>query len=168
MKHHEKKYKVASFDSIKSKLDELGAKQIKDTSSTHYYAPQESNDVVKLVHYSDRNEIHILKETNGTFSLAENNPVTNLETGLQWLRDKGYKKVDVVKMDYTDYEYDSGVVGLYIINDDLHSVILDFPLNMHSAIEEVFELGNAEVITVPYNKYLEQAGLSATEDLTNG
>lgn len=166
MKHHEKKYRVDSFYSVKAKLNELDAKQIKSTTSTHYYAPQESNDVVKLVHYSDRDEIHILKETNGTFSLAENIPVSDLEAGFQWLRDKGYKQVDVVKMDYVDYEYDGGIVGLYTVNGNLLSVILDFPRNKHAEMEKVFELGSAEVIIVPYNKYLEQVGLSSTKDLT--
>lgn len=158
MKHHEKKYKVDSFDDIEAKLKGLGAKKVKATTSTHYYVQQESNDVIKLIHYSDRDEIHILKEASGTFSLVENIPVKELSEGFQWLRDKGYQSVDVVKMDYVDYEYNDGIVGLYVINDTLRSIILDFPKHEHSEIEKLFGLGNAEIIAVPYNKYLKSVG----------
>lgn len=167
MKYHEKKYKVESFESIRAKLNELGAKQIKRTSSTHYYVPQDSNDVVKLVHYTDRDEIHLLKEENGTFSLTENVPVQDLEGGFHWLKRRVFEQVDVVKMDYIDYEYDNGTVGLYTLNDSLLSVILDFPKEKHAEMEKAFGLGSAEVIAIPYNKYLNQVGLSVSKIISN-
>ncbi len=165
MKHHEKKYRVSDFEGIQAKLKELGAQKVKNTSSTHYYAQQASNDVIKLVHYTDRDEIHVLKETDGTFSLAETITVKDIDNGFEWLKRKGYTTVDVVKMDYVDYGYDDGVVGLYTINNNLHSVILDFPKNKHTKIEEVFGLDEKEVIAIPYNKYLQQKGLSNTKNI---
>lgn len=63
-------------------------------------------------------------------------------------------------MDATDYEYHGGIVGLYIINDFLNSVILDFPVSEHQDMEQVFGLNKAKVISVPYNKYLDSIGKS--------
>ena len=158
MKHQEKKYRVNSFAKIQEILSEADVKKGKEVVTTHYYAPQENNDVVKLVKYSDRNEIHILEESQGSYALKENIPVENTAAGLQWLKDGGYKTVNIVKMVNTDYEYKNGVIGLYIINDFLHSVILDFPEGQHEAIEKEFGLATAEVISVPYNKFLEKIG----------
>lgn len=158
MKHQEKKYRVDSFTKIQKILDEKGAKKNKGIVTTHYYAPQESNNVVKLVDYTDSNEIHVLEESKGRYSLKESIPVENTAAGLKWLKDKGYKTVNVVKMVNTNYEYKNGVVGLYIIDDFLHSVILDFPEGQHEAIEKELELDTTEVISVPYNKFLEQLG----------
>ncbi len=61
-------------------------------------------------------------------------------------------------MDDVDYEYKEGIVGLYVINDFLYSVILDFPEGAHSSIEHELDLEKAEPIDVPYNKYLEKTG----------
>ena len=61
-------------------------------------------------------------------------------------------------MDNTDYEYKNGLVGLYIVDDFLHSVILDFPEGQHEEIEKELGLDTAEVISVPYNKFLEKIG----------
>ena len=158
MKYQEKKYQIDSFTKIQTILDEVGAKKGHKVITDHYYAQQDGNDVVKLVKYTDRNEIHILGYSDGKYSLKENIPVENTETGLQWLKNKGYKIVNLVKMAYTDYEYKNGIVGLYIIDDFLHSVILDFPEGHHRAIEKEFELNTTEVISVPYNKYLDQIG----------
>ncbi len=166
MKHQEKKYHVKSFTEIEAKLKALGAKQINTTSSTHYYAKQTGNNVVKLVHYSDKDEIHILDESNGTFSLKETIPVKDTAAGFQWLKDKGYTTVDIVKMDYADYEYKNGIVGLYVINDFLRSVILDFPEQEHEAMEKLFGLNGSELITIPYNKYLKQLGQLEAIDLS--
>ncbi len=123
MKYQEKKYRVESFTKILKFLKEKGAKKGEEIVTIHYYAPQKTNDVVKLVKFSDKNEIHVLKESNGKFSLTENIPIKNTETGLQWLKDKGYKAVNIVKMANTDYEYKGGIVGFYLIDDFLTSII---------------------------------------------
>jgi len=164
MKHHEKKYRVDDFNQIDRKLKEVGAKKLKHTTSTHYYARQAGNDVVKLVKYSDRNEIHILQETGGTFVLKENISVKSTDAGLRWLKGKGYTKADIVTMAYTDYGYKNGIVGLYIINGFLHSVILDFPEQQHPTMEKELGLATAEVLSIPYNKYLERIGKVETLD----
>ena len=156
MKHQEKKYRVDSFTKIQKVLDESDVKNGKKTATTHYYAPKKSNDVVKVVEYNDRSEIHILGESKGKYTLKEIIPVDNTTAGLRWLKDKGYKEVNVLKMVNTDYEYRNGLVGLYIIDDFLHSVILDFPAGQHESVEKEFGLDNAEVISIPYNKYLEK------------
>lgn len=54
-----------------------------------------------------------------------------------------------------DYDYKGGIVGLYIINDDLFSIILDFPPGEHEVIASELGMEAAEVIDLPYNKYLE-------------
>lgn len=154
MIHSEKKYRVESFAAIKAKLNELGAKQIKTTESFHYYGQHPGKDVVKLVKNGERNEIHILTESNGTFTLEDRIPVKDTPAGLDWLKDKGYTQVQLVKMNNTDYEYEGGIVGLYTINDTLHSVILDFPKQEHDSKEKELGLTGEEVIDVPYNKYI--------------
>jgi hypothetical protein len=61
-------------------------------------------------------------------------------------------------MKHTDYGYGEGVIGLYIINDVLNSVIIDLPAGAHEEASRTLGLQAAEVIAVPYNRYLEQAG----------
>lgn len=155
MKHIEKKLRVDSFVSVKKKLAELGAKKVNHAVESHYYAQTNDNNVTKLVQYDTKSEIHLLSETNGTFALTESIPTKDAEAGLKWLRDKGHTKTTTVKMDYDEYAYKDGIVGLYLINDSLHSIILDFPPEKYKAIEKDLGLEKAEVITVPYNKYLE-------------
>lgn len=156
MKYQEKKYLVDSFSKIRKILNQSDAKKDSKVITTHYYAQKEGNDVVKLIKFTDRNEIHILKESQGKFTLQENLPVESTDTGLRWLKDRGYNVINLVKMANTDYEYKNGTVGLYIIDDFLHSVILDYPAGHHEAIEKEFGLETARVINVPYNKLLEQ------------
>jgi len=158
MKHQEKKYRVDSFNEIEKRLLEKGAIKGNEKTTSHYYADLSGNDVAKLVSKTDRCEIHILKELDGKFTLTESIPTNDVESGLQWLRDKGYTKVSKVKMINTNYEYKEGIIGLYIINDFLYSVILDFPEGLHESIEKEFDLESSEVISLPYNKYLLQKG----------
>lgn len=158
MKNQEKKYRVESLAAVRKKLLEVGAKKEKEVVATHYYVKQEGSDVTKLVIYSDRSEIHVLEEVGGKFSLKEKIPLESKEAGLQWLKDKGHRTLAVVKMTQTDYEYKGGIVGLYTIDDWLHSVVLDFPEGQHEAIEKELGLHTAEVISAPYNKYLERVG----------
>jgi len=165
MKYQEKKYKVDSFVTISKLLNEKGAKNEKEVVTMHYYTQQPNNEVVKLVEYDNHNEIHILTESNGKYLLKQKIPVLTTEAGLKWLKDKGYKIVDLVKMVYTDYEYKNGIVGLYVINDFLYSVILDFPEGQRKTIENEFGLSNIEIINIPYNKLLDQLGRLHSVDL---
>lgn len=166
MKHQEKKYRVDSFASIQNILDKNNAKKGQEVITMHYYAQKEGNDVVKLVKYvNNRNEIHILEASQGRFSLKEKIPVPSTDAGLQWLKDKSCKTVNIVKIANTDYEYKNGVVGLYIIDDFLYSIILDFPEGQHEAIEKELGLNIAEVISIPYNKLLEKIGRLRSVDL---
>ncbi len=61
MKHQEKKYRVDNFTDVLKKLNDLDAKENKRSISKHYYTHSDGNDVIKLVEYSDRIEIHKLK-----------------------------------------------------------------------------------------------------------
>jgi hypothetical protein len=158
MKYAELKFEVDSFKTIEDKLQQLGAKKGIVSVSVHYYARQDTKDVVKLVHYVDKDEINMLSESNGTFLLKDRFEVGSSEEGLSWLKQKGYEVVDVVEMNSTEYEYDDGIVGLYVINGWLHSVVLDFPADKHEAMKNLFGLANAQEITIPYNLYLEKAG----------
>jgi hypothetical protein len=165
MKHQEKKFLVASFDDIKKWLNQVGANRLETANSTHYYAQVDGNDVVKLVDHDGRCEIHSLKESDGKFTLTDRIPVSDVSAGLAWLRDKGYKSCTKVKIIHTDYEYSGGLVGLYIVNDFLYSVILDFPADKHAPMEKQFGLEHAEQITIPYNKILENMGKIKPEPL---
>ena len=111
---------------------------------------------MKLVKYTGRNEIHLLDEVDGKYILKQKIPMKSTEAGLQWLKEKGFKIVDIIKMAYTDYEYKNGIIGLYTINDFLLSIILDYPEGQHDMFENEFGLKADDVITVPYNKYLEK------------
>lgn len=122
------------------------------------YAQQDGNDVTKLVEYVDRYEIHILKESHGTYTLMEKLPVETKEAGFAWIKNHGYTDVHVVKMVYTDYPYNGGIVGLYMINDHLFSIILDFPKNQLDQMASLFGLNQAQVISIPYNKHLVHIG----------
>lgn len=158
MKHQEKKFLVTSFDNIKKRLNQVGVNRLKTADSTHYYAQVDGNDVVKLVDHEDQCEIHLLEESDGKFILTDRIPISDVSVGLRWLRDKGYESCTTVKITHTDYEYNGGLIGLYIINDLLYSVILDFPAEQHEAMEKQFGLENADQITIPYNKILENMG----------
>ncbi|MEK7598013.1 MAG: hypothetical protein AAB441_05205 [Patescibacteria group bacterium] len=158
MKHQEKKYRVDSFDLALNILNKNQAKKEKEVVNVHYYAQKIGNDVVKLVKYLDRNEIHILDEVDGKYILKQKIPMENTEAGLQWLKEKDYKAVDIVKMAYTDYEYKGSIVGLYTINDFLYSIILDYPEGEHDDKEKEFGLNPSDVISMPYNKYLKSIG----------
>jgi hypothetical protein len=154
MEHEETKYLVNDFDAIQELLHTKGAVKKETVRSTHYYAQQQGNHVTKLVSYGDRNEIHTLREENETYTLTEKIPVENKEAGFTWLKHKGYSEMAVVSMNHTDYTYKNGVVGLYVINGDLYSVILDFPKPDHHAMENEFGLDHESVLSVPYDKYL--------------
>src|SRR5689334_8279673 len=123
MKHIEAKYRVDSFRPIIEKLAALGAQADKTTISKHYYAHVPGNDVVKLVIKAELCEIHKLAEDKGQFALVETIKVTDKPSGFAWLKARNFSTADVIKMEQTDYPYQEGLVGLYIINDFLHSVI---------------------------------------------
>ncbi len=154
----EKKYFVKSFDTIRNKLIQVGAKKIREVTSVHYYGVHEGNDVEKFVVYPDRCEIHKLLESHGKFTMKEHAVIVNKNAGIAWLKNRGYKIANIVRMDYTEYAYSDGTIGLYILDDDLYSVILYFSSDHHEKIEKEFGLQKAEVITLPYNKYLGMLG----------
>ncbi|MBP7740940.1 hypothetical protein KA089_02050 [Candidatus Woesebacteria bacterium] len=158
MKYQEKKYQVETFDEIREILDKLGISGSSEKVTNHYYGQHEGNDVVKLVSYYDKNEIHALEESNGKFSLKKSISVKNVEEGLKWLKSKGYKAVDLIKMDNVDYEYKGGQIRLYLIDDWLHSIILDYPEGKHEIIEKELGLKAEDIISIPYNKQLELLG----------
>jgi len=158
MKPQEKKYRVDSFTNILKLLQEKGAKKGKEAITTHYYGEHKSNDVEKFVEYTDRYEVHILKESNGKFTTIEHSRIADKDTGITWLKKRGFNTANIVKMVYTEYSYKKGTIGLYTINDFLHSVILYYPSDQHKAMEKEFGLNSAEVISIPYNKYLERMG----------
>ena len=165
MKPQEKKYRVSSFAHIEQILKKVGAKKAKEIVSTHYYGVHEGNDVEKFVEYPDRCEIHVLKEQDGRFTMTEHRPITDKAEGLVWLKRRGFTTANIVSMAYTEYAYKDGTVGLYMIDDFLSSVILYYLPEKISEMEKEFELENAEVISLPYNKYLDTLGKRRTMKL---
>jgi hypothetical protein len=106
----------------------------------------------------DRYEIHILKEHDGRFTIIKHETIPDKNAGFAWLKNRGFKVANIVKMNYVEYAYKNGTIGLYIIDDFLHSIILYYPKEKHKAIENEFGLETAKVIGLPYNKFLKQMG----------
>lgn len=154
----EKKYLVEDFDAIEKLLREKNAKKILEETSIHYYGQHEGNNVEKFIEYSDRYEMHILKEKDGKFVLTEKMPLKDKDAGIAWLKKQGYTTANVVKMSYRKYSYKQGTIGLYTIDDFLHAVILYYPQGEHESVEQEFCLAHVKRITVPFNKLLEQLG----------
>jgi hypothetical protein len=165
MKHQEKKYQIGDFAGMERQLKALGAVRENEMTTVHYYARRKDSNVTKLVEYADHCQIHELQESGGKFTLTERIPIKSRQAGLQWLKDKGFKAVDIVKMVNTDYNYQDGIVGLYIINDFLQSVILDFPEQLQAKMEAELDLKSAPKIDIPYNKYLQEIGKLEYVDL---
>lgn len=151
----EKKYHVASFTAIKKILKAIGVKSEPQIVSMHYYAHTKEDEVIKLVVYKDKNEIHILEKSEGKFIFKEHIAVKNTKAGFHWLKEHGYKTVDVVKMINNDYVYKEGKIELYVLEDFLYSVILYYPEGKHEEIEKELRLTESEQIQIPYNKYLD-------------
>lgn len=164
-KPQEKKYRVSSFTSVYAFLQSQHSPKIQTIDSTHYYGDHEGNDVEKFVEYADRCEIHILKENDGKFTLIEHRQIPGKQEGLAWLRERGHTTASIVRMQYEEYAYKGGTVGLYTINNSLLSVILYYPPGMLDAVEKDLNLQDAEVIRVPYNIYLMMLGLAVSVQL---
>ncbi len=118
MKHQEKKYLVSSFEGVRRRLRELGAVPRPSVATTHYYVATPGTDVVKLVDYGDRVEIHVLEKTDdGKFNLTERRAMESREAGLAELADRGFDEADVVRMEDESYDLDGGEVALYTIDE---------------------------------------------------
>lgn len=158
MTKQEKKYQVNSLIEFSDKLINNGASRGKTRTSTHYYGQQESSDVKKLVVYDDRLEIHILKSIRGKFELIKTVPVANKQAGLTWLKERGFNKLDLIEMKYTNYSYKDSVVGLYNVNGIIDSIIVECESKLHASIEKDLGLEGCKVLTSPYNKQLTDIG----------
>lgn len=157
-KLQEKKYQIDSFEPILKIIKKKDLKKLKEVTSVHYYGKHDGNDVEKFVEYPDRVEVHVWKEINGVFTPTEDFSLKNKDEGIAWLKKRGFTEANIVKMDYTEYAYKDGTIGLYTIDDFHHSIILNFPNGEHETVEKEFGLQNAEAIKVPYNKLLEKKG----------
>lgn len=158
MTRQEKKYRADSFDYALHFFAERSVPQIQTSTTYHFYGQQGGNNVTKLVQYADKQEIHILEESGGIFSLVETIPVDTVNDGLEWLRSHGYEHVDEVKMQSWSFEYRGGLVRLYLIDDWLHSIILSHEYGQIQTVEKELGLKAEDVIVEPYNKYLATAG----------
>lgn len=158
MLHQEQKYRVDSFTEVQAffQAQQIELSPVKTTE--HYYARQPGDDVVKLVSYQDKHEIHELEAQQGSFVLRRSLAVVDAAAGLAWLRAQGYEWVDLVKMTSRDYAYQGGLVRLYLLDDWLHSVILDYPAGQHQVVAEELGLSEKQLISAPYNKYLQELG----------
>lgn len=154
----EKKYQVETLDPILQIIKEKELQKIRDVHSIHYYGNNEGNDVEKVVVYPDKVEIHVWKNVDGKFTSVEDFKVESEQKGIEWLKSRGFNQANIIKMDYTEYSYEDGVIGLYLIDDFHKSVILTFLPERIPDVEKIFGLENAEVITTPYNKLLDKLG----------
>ena len=126
--------------------------------SNHYYAKLKTNDVVKLVDYGNRYEIHVLKEVNGQFRLTERINCLSKDKGLERLNEMGHSVFSIIRMNYTDYTFRDGVIGFYDIDGTFKSIILNYPPGEHDAIANLLDLSEQNVLRTPYNVYLAKNG----------
>jgi hypothetical protein len=154
----EKKYQVDSFDPILKIIKAKKLKKIRNVTSVHYYGKHEGNDVEKFIEYPDSVKVHIWKEIDGKFTPVDDFPLKDKAEGIAWLKKRGFKEANIVKMDYTEYRYQNGNIGLYTIDDFHKSVILSLPEGKHEDTEKEFGLQDSVIITIPYNKLLERLG----------
>lgn len=161
-KEVEKKYRVNSFTPILDKIYELGAIPTIEVSSQHYYAPLDTDDTLKMIDYGDKIEIHNLSTKNGLHTLDEVIAIRSIKDGLKWFEAKGFKTLEVLDMNDKEFSYKDGGFALYTINNNIYSVIIAYPENKLSEIETILGLQAAEIITIPYNKYMRQKGMVRT------
>lgn len=166
MDRQEKKFLVSSLDSTRSTLTALGAAEIAHVVSTHYYGKPEKLVTEKLVVYPDHCEIHIIKRSDGTITLSDPVPMKSKDAGLSWLKAHGYTACDVVVMDYAEYTYKDGTVGLYCINGVLNSVILSYPEQSYEQVIQELGLHDAPEIEMLFNEYLNKLGKLQTISLS--
>jgi hypothetical protein len=158
MQPQEKKYRVKSLAPILAIIRQKNLPHVKRVISTHYYGEHRGNDVEKFVEYPDRVEVHVLKESDGTYTLVDHFPLASKEEGFAWLNKRGYTTANIVTMEYDEYEYEDGTIGTYLIDGILPSVILYYPAGKHESIAAIFNLADAPRIDSPYNKYLATLG----------
>ncbi len=154
----EKKLRVTYLDPTKTALQKLGAKLVGSEKTTHIYAARDDGNVTKLVVYDERSEIHELTQTSGTFELTSCHKVNSREAGIKWLKAQGYTKFRKIIMNSTTYKVLDGTVGLYTINSQLKSVIIDAPSNRRNELTKQLSLENSEVISLPFDQYLASRG----------
>ena len=155
-KELEKIYRVESFDAMYDKIAALKAQPTIDVRSTHYYAHLDSNDTIKMIDYGDRIEIHEVGYSNGLYSIDKVIKVSDITAGFAWFRDRGFNELDLLAMHDKEYAYGDGGFALYTIEGSIFSVILGYTSEQMPKMEQVFELGSAEQIAIPYNKYVAQ------------
>jgi hypothetical protein len=152
----EKKYLVDNFLAISKLLEDKRIAKIGEGISVHYYGEQSGDNVKKVVEHNDHFEVHVFEKKDGKFVVTYKSPLTDKNAGFKWLRKQGFARVNIVTMRNTKFPYKNGTIGLYLIDDFLHSVILYYPQGEHDKIAKEFGLENATTLTVPYNKLLEQ------------
>ncbi len=155
MQHQETKYLVDSFLPF---IDFFAAHNInpqEPKTTHHYYGRQPGPGVTKLVDYGDHQEIHILSEKDGQFKLSSALPIASVELGLEWLRQHGFTSIDHIQMTATDYAYKQGRVRLYLLNNEVHSIILDYPVGQELEVAVELGLTEQQLLRVPYNVYLQ-------------
>ena len=123
--HSEQKYRVDSFDNILPCLRNLAVTSPIEGTSYHHYTRRPGNDVLKLVVTGGAASIHRLGEHEGRFQLEEAWPVADRTTGFGWFREQGFAELDGVEMSHSKYRHGDGIVGVYVIDGWLRSVMVD-------------------------------------------
>ena len=158
----EKKYRVQSFDTILNTIQRLAATPTIDVSSKHYYAQLDTDDTLKMIDYGDRIEIHSLSTKKGLHTLDKIIPVSSLEEGFKWFKDRGYGVLEVLDMNDKEFAFKDGGFALYTIDNNVYSVILGYSEEKIAEMESILGLKSAEPIDIPYNKYMRKLGILKT------
>lgn len=157
----EQKYHVDNMDDIESCLHDLGADFDGEHTSTHYYAPT-NEGVKKVVQRKSGFYFVEMSQKNGRFEVFSQHKLPSLVSGYQTLKTQGFKEVDVVEMKHRDYRLRNGIVGLYVINGNLPSIIIDFPDGSHEKVEHELGLKLSMRINDPFSRILRQMKLNKT------
>lgn len=136
-------------------LKKVGAKDLGEHVSRHYYAKGAHSGTLKVVERESGYELTKMNDRDGRFSVDEKTLIDSKEAGFTLLRAKGFTEVEYVEMKYHDFAYKGGIVGLYVINDVLRAVVTDYPTeSLQNEVQHELLLDSKERITRAFNVVL--------------
>lgn len=146
-------FETDDLDSFRRKLEALGATDLGEGTSRHYYADV-GKGTLKVVERDTGWEITEMTGEDGRFVVSSKQSLVDKQRGFSILRSKGHTKVEFVEMKFHDYEYDGGVIGLYVINEVLSAIVIDYPPESLDGIVGELKLNKLKQIKESFNVVL--------------
>lgn len=149
----EELYLVDDFAPVEDRLQALGAADLGEHVSLHYCAHVESGSL-KVVKRETGWDITEMAEEDGQFEVVSQKSIGNKDEGFAVLRERGFNEVEVVEMNYHEYDLKGGIVGLYVLNKLIKSVVIDYPEGEHVEIKKELLLDDAQKINMSFSVLL--------------